>query len=203
MTVIYGSSIADGTLTNACAMAATTGGTETSKLTTNQAVAGTFGEVYSQGGTSTTYSAIQAPSGHGWVFLPGAGTFATGNWSASITLSSANGTVGMIYIVRFYKYTGSYVSIGSINGPGATTTAKTTYSFTATSMSTVTFAATDLLYVDLWLNDTSGVSSDNPTVYISNSATQGVANDMQITTSTFTASATRKIISDGMGGMFS
>src|SRR6266852_5767867 len=57
-------------------------------------------------------------------------------------------------------------------------------------MSTITFAAGDLLYVDLWMNDSTGTGGDSPKVYESNSATTGVTSDMQVTTSTFTPAGT-------------
>ncbi len=189
MTVIYGSSVANGTLTNACNMSSTTGGTETSKAMTYTG-SNTYAEIWSQGGSTTGFSSIQAPTGHGWVFTPGAGSFATGNWSGSITLNCA--FVPVDITLRFYKYTGSYTSIGSIVKSSGFSAAKTTYSFTATSMSSVSFGASDMVYVDLWWHDNSSqINGDNPTVYESNSGTAGVASDMQITTSTFTPSGTQ------------
>jgi len=202
---LYGSSIADATLTTADDMATTTGGTETSKTTTTSGT-NTYSEVFSQGGSSTGASSIPAtPTGKGWVYnKPGAGTYATGNWSASVTFSGSSlGTSDLT--IRFFRYSsGTYTQIGTINKTGVVS-AKTTYSFPATSMGTITFAANDLLYVDLWFHDTSTIGGDNPVIYVSNSATQGVANDMVVTTSNFTPSGggpTHRIICDGMGGMF-
>jgi hypothetical protein len=197
---LYGSSVANGTLTTACTMSAATGGTETSKLTTITGTTNTYGEVTSQGLTVAAVTSIPAtPTGNGWVYQPGAGRFATGNWSASITLATAGINGGDTWTLRFFKYSGgSYTSIGSIVA-NATTTAKTTYSFAATSMSAIAFIASDLLYTDLWFFDSTGVATENPTVYISTSATSGVANDMQITTATFTK---RIAICDGYGGVF-
>mgnify|MGYP001599046026 CR=1 FL=1 len=201
MTTLYGTNTANGTLTNACNFVATTGAAETSKTTTTSG-ANSWAEVLSQGGAFTDVSAIGSPSGKGWVYSPGSGTFATGNWSASITLSSASR--GVSAEVRFYKYSGgTYTAIGNITAT-ITTTAKTTYSFAATSMSATTLGSSDLLYVDLWwFDNNSNASGDNPVVYVANSSTQGVANDMQITTSTFTASGTHLRIMDGYGGVFS
>src|ERR1041385_7971296 len=87
---LYGSSIADATLTNACDMATTTGGTETSKTTTMSGSGSqVYAEIFSQGGSVTGVTSIPAtPTGHGWAYSPGAGTFANGNWSASVTLSA-------------------------------------------------------------------------------------------------------------------
>lgn len=187
MTTVYGSDVSNGSLSTASTMSSTTGGTEVSQTTT---VTGTsvWVEVLSRAATIASVTAIGSPSGKGWVFSPGAGTFALGNWSASVTLqASAPGTTDIT--IRFYKYSGgSYTSIGTINKTGVVGS-KTTYSFAATSMAAVTFGSSDLLYVDLWWHDTSG-ADDNPIVYESNSATAGVASDMQVTTSTFTSVTT-------------
>lgn len=204
MTIYYGSSVASGTVATACLLSTTTGGTETSKTNTVSG-GGVYCEVYSQGGSQTAVSAIGSPSGHGWLSAaPGAGSFATGNWSASIALAlSSSATV--TFTVRFYKYSsGTYTSIGTIASSSTSLgTSRTVISFAATSMSSVTFLSTDLLYTDLWMNDTTGTGGDNPLVYESTSSTAGVANDVQITTSTFTASSTHRLICDGLGGMFS
>jgi hypothetical protein len=193
MTVFYGSDVADATLTAACDMASATGGTETSKTSTYPSGAGVYNEVHSQGTASDSGAASipSTPTGKGWVASPGAGTFAAGNWSASVTISSAGwgGSAGTTDItIRFFKYSGgTYTSIGTIN-VGITTTVKTTYSFAATSMPSTTFGSSDLLYVDLWWHDNSvDTGTDNPVIYESTSATTGVANDMQITTASFVA----------------
>src|SRR5690242_3421919 len=108
-------------------MSANTGGTETSATTT---VTGTnvWVEVVSRSATLASVTAIGSPSGKGWVFAPGAGSFALGNWSASVTLqASAPGTTDIT--IRFYRYSGGvYNSIGTINKTGVVG-AKTTYSF--------------------------------------------------------------------------
>jgi len=202
---LYGSDVADATLTNACGMALnTTGGTETSQTSTGTGTH-TFQEIYSQGGSPVSVTAIPAtPTGFGWIFYPGAGSFATGNWSASANIACTLGT-GDTVTMRFFKYSGgTYTSIGSLPAITITGHPKTSYSFTATSMSAVTTGASDGIYVDLWWNDPSGVVGDNPVIYESTSATAGVASDMQITTSTFTPStSTHRIICDGYGGVFS
>lgn len=200
MTVVYGSSVLDSTLATASKMATTTGGTETSK-TTVLTGGNHFGEVWSQGNASlATVTAIPGtPTGRGWVWdKPGAGSFATGNWSASIGLSGLNGEPVTMHI-RFFRYSsGTYTSIGSINASVTLSSSRATVSFSATSMSTITFGSSDLLYVDLWLEDTTGAGGDSPVIYISNSATAGVANDMQVTTSTFTTSGTQANKSTGL-----
>jgi hypothetical protein len=120
----------------------------------------------------------------------GAGTFALGNWSAKHTHSAVSH--GVNSVIRFYKYSsGVYTSIGSITGPTQTLTAKTTYTHAATSMASVTLASGDGIYVDLWwFDNNANAGGDNPTNFISNSGTAGVASDMEVTTSTFTPAAT-------------
>jgi hypothetical protein len=191
LTVIYGSNVADVTLTTACQMATTTGGTETSNTTTIASTSNPYAEIRSKGGASTAVASLPTPTGNGWIYWPGqAGTFAAGNWSAIHTHSAVSH--GVNSVIRFYKYSaGVFTSIGSITGPTQTVTTKTSYTHAATAMSAVTLAATDGIYVDLWWFDNNANSGgDNPTNFISNSATAGVASDMQVTTSTFTPSGT-------------
>lgn len=174
-------------------MSSTTGGTETSNTTTIASTSNPYAEIRSKGGASTAVASLPTPIGNGWIYYPGAGTISAGNWSASITKSSV--TKGVSSTVRFYKYSsGTYTSIGTITATN-TATAKTTYSFAATAMSSVTLGASDGIYVDLFhFDNNSNVGGDNPTIYISNSATAGVANDMQITFPTFTPASTTKTL---------
>lgn len=201
MPTLYGSSIADATLTTACDMATTTGGSETSKTTVSTFVSGgVYVEITSQGSAGLAcVTAIPAtPTGRGWVYKPGAGTFANANWSAAATLSAVNwggSSANTDVTIRFSKYSsGTYTVIGSIN-VGITSLSKTTYTFSATSMPSTTFGVNDLLHVEMWWHDTnSNASGDNPTVYESTSATQGVANDVQVATSAFTPSSVTKTL---------
>lgn len=191
---LRGSSVADATLTTACDMSLnTTGGVETSKTTTIT-FSGTnfnYAEITSQGLSVVDVSAIPAtPTGKGWVYNPGAGEFALGNWSASITVdptgwSGSSSTTTLT--LRAFRYSGgAYTSIGSWSAVNVTGgTFKTTYSFPNTSFSSIVFGPNDLVYFDLWFFDGTGASGDNPVIYVSNSATTGVASDMQVTTSNF------------------
>jgi hypothetical protein len=185
--VLYGSNVSDAALPTASSMSQVTGGTETSATTTATGVA-VWVEVLSRSATIATVSAIGSPSDKGWVFSPGAGTFQTGNWSVTLTLSASSpGTTDVT--VRFYKLSGGvHTLIGSINKTGITGT-KTTYTFTPTSFSSMTFAAGDLLVRDVWWHDTSG-ADDNPVIYESNSAAQGVVSDV-VTTSVFIPAGTQ------------
>lgn len=190
---LYGSNVADGTLTTASDMSTTTGGTETSATTTATGT-NVWVEVLSRSGTIATVTSMGSQSGKGWIFFPTAptgGTFTAGPWGAIFTLQAlAPGTTDIT--VRFSKYhAGTYTTIGTINKTGVVA-AKTTYTFTTTSFSSVSFAAGDGLYIDLWWHDTSG-ADDNPIVYESNSASVGVANDVQITTPVFIPSSIQAI----------
>lgn len=205
-TIVYGSDVANGTLTTACTMPSTGGPGEQSATTVPPGGTGhDYAEVWSQGNpalpSGDVFASLPSPQGNGWVYQPGSGTFATGNWSGSISVSFAVVDTGNTLTLRFYKYSsGTYTSIGTITANVSVTT-RTTYSFAATSMSSVTFGSSDLLYVDLWLFDPTGPGGDNPTVYESTLSTVGVTNDVQVTTSNFTA--THRIICDGYGGVFS
>src|SRR5438445_8728905 len=102
---LYGSSVADVTLTTVCDMSTVTGGTETSVKTTS-ASPNNFVEVCSQAVSLTGVTAIPAtPTKRGWIFKPGAGTYAAGNWSGSIPLQlfSAMGSSSK-YTLRFFKW---------------------------------------------------------------------------------------------------
>jgi hypothetical protein len=187
LSILYGSNVADTTLATACKMSTTTGGTETSNTTTIASTSNPYAEIRSKGGASTAVASLPTPTGNGWIYFPGiAGTFALGNWSAIHTHSAVSH--GVNSVIRFYKYSsGTYTSIGSITGPTQTLTSKTSYTHAATSMPSVTLTATEGIYVDLWwFDNNANAGSDNPTNFISNSGTAGVASDMQVTTSTFT-----------------
>jgi hypothetical protein len=185
----FGTSVLDSTLTTASKMVTASGGSETSKttvLTANHV----YGEIWSQGsaGLSTVDAIPATPTGHGWIFYPGAGTFDTGTWSANITIASAlwGGSGHDVMTVRFSKWDGSsYTVLGSgvVNASG---TAKTVYSFSTSSIVTFATIATDGIYVELWWSDNNLYAvGDNPVIYISSSGIVGVANDMQITTANF------------------
>jgi Concanavalin A-like lectin/glucanases superfamily len=194
---VYGSAVADATLTTACDMANTTGGIEVAKTTTVNGGAGNDAEIWSKGtASSNAVSGIPtAPTGHGWIFYPGAGTFVLGNWSGIVALSTAVAVNPAVFTLRFFRLPAGVlanaVSIGSI--PLSTSTAiatRTVYTFGATSEASFTTAANDGIYFDLWLNDSFGVFGDNPTVYLSTTSAVGVANDMQVTTANFVPAST-------------
>ncbi len=210
--VLRGSDVADATLTNACDMSLnTTGGAETSKTTTTTGF-NIYAEFFSQGGSTTGFNAIPAtPSGKGWTYQPGAGTFANAAWSATANLIETGGSSGGgdndDITIRFFRYDGTYHSIGTIlNNTDSVTSSKTAIAFSATTMPLVTFGSSDLLYVDLWWHDGGSIDTDNPAVYESTSSSTGVSGDMEITTSSFTASGggvTQHIACcDGFGGVF-
>ena len=143
-------------------MVAVTGGTEVALTANAWSPSNLYGEMVSAGGASTTATAIQAPTGRGWVYSPGAGQFAAANWSASIAMADpANGTDDPTAItLRFFKYSGGiYTSIGTIALAGAAVpTTRTVLSFAATSMPLTNFSSGDLLYIDLWWQSASNAT---------------------------------------------
>ncbi len=188
--ILYGSNVADAILTTACDMAAASGGTETSQ--TSVASGGlAFFEIWSKGNAAAPSSSTQpAPTGNGWVFSPGAGSFDLGNWSATLALTTVAITAASTFPLRFYKYSGGiYTSIGSISAT-LISNARNQYTFTATSMPATSFATGDLLYVDLWVSEASTSGGDSVQVWESNSSTAGVASDMQITTANWNPTTT-------------
>jgi hypothetical protein len=199
----YGSAVADASLTTACLMATAAGGTETSKSSTFGG-SGNFAEVLSQGGSPSGVSSIPStPTGNGWISpAPGAGSFATGNFSFLLTISEMHGTTP-VYTVRAFKYSsGTYSSLGT-QTVNESSSSKTTYTLLIAVVNP-NFLSTDRLYFDCWFNDPTGVNGDIVTVYESTSSSNGVANDIQVTTTNFTASGgtTHQTVSDGLGGLF-
>ena len=198
---LYGSKVASGTLTTACLFAPTVGGTEGSNTTTYSGSASVpYAEVWSQGNSNyTSYqSTIPAPTGHGWVYSPGAGTFAAGNWSASLAIALYCATNSNL-TMRFYKRSsgGTYTSIGNLSAPLAQSgslTTRQTATFNAVSFVSMAFLATDLLYTDLWVYDPTYPGGDSPTLYMSTSSSNGVSGDMAVITSSFSTGTTRNLI---------
>lgn len=203
---LYGTSVADSVLTSANGSATVAGGTETSQQCDMNG-GNNWGEiVHFFTNPTVDFTAIQPPTGRGWVYnKPGAGTFAAGTWTLKYTWFGVGGdTVTLTW--RVYKFTtpSTYSAIGSVvTSSFAIPATKTLTTFPNLSGSLTTFGANDLVYWDIWLNDTGGAGGDNPTTYMGNSLSAGVANDMQILTPNFTPSGTPHIIIfDGLGGMF-
>jgi hypothetical protein len=191
---IYGSNVADSILTTACKMSSALGGTEVGVQSTFASTSLTYAEVRSKGGAATPVSAIPAgATGNGWIFWPGAGTYASGTWTIKHTHQGASR--GIDTTIRAFKYnstSGTYTAITNASVVTSNTTAvKTTYTGTTASIASVTCAADEGIYFESWWHDNNAnVGSDNPTMFVSNSGTAGVANDLEITLPTFTPAAT-------------
>src|SRR5260221_4899471 len=190
---LYGSNHANATLTTACDMATTTGGAEPSVISTTSG-SNKFAESLSIGASEVAVASIPTnPTGKGWVYQPGAGTFATGNWAAVITFvpaswSGSSSTSHLHMRVSRWVSGPTWTIIGDFPDlPLTGGLTKTVYTFTTTSFSSIVFAANDLLHIEVWYFDNSGIASDNPKMFVSNSASLGVTNEMMITTSSFTA----------------
>lgn len=191
MTVLYGSSVADSVLTTACKMATIPGGVETSAISSFPATeTHSIGELFSQGvNPATGVAAIPAtPTGHGWIYFPGAGTFTAGNWTAAVGLSDAVGSYPFVGTMRVFKYSsGLYTLVGTITTSSAIMqTTRTVQAFGPGSLPSVTLLGTEGIYFDLWDDvSPSTINNATPRVYESTTATSGVANDMQVTTPAF------------------
>src|SRR6266581_990116 len=185
--VLYGSSVVS-SLATADQLSKTTGGTETTKVTTSPASGSGFMEILSQGGSGTVNASLPAPSGKGWLLdltLLEQQQFFAGLWSASFALSDAAGGGAFTSLtIRAYKKSaaGVYTSIGVMtnSSPPSITTSRQVYTIAATAFPAMVFNIGDKLYLDLFMN-ASAWTSDTITVYVSTSGTAGVASDMQIT----------------------
>lgn len=184
--LFYASNVAQtlGGLTQADQMATTTGGAETSVSVTAPA-SGTnlYVELLAQGGSSSGTASLPAPTGKGWSINVQGNTILAGNWWSVFTLAkSGTSKSGASLIVRWSRRTmdGVYYSIGTSTLSSQTfSTSKTSYT---TPIMTVNFpwqfVSNETLYLDAFVfNASTAWASDVFTVYISNSATQGVAND--------------------------
>jgi|SRR5580765_742951 len=219
--VLYGSSVASSTLSTANKLATTTGGTETTTTTTapNDNGAHEYIEALSQGGTDASGSStLPAQSGKGWLLdstvLEGQ-TLSSGNYIVVLNFNDT-GVSGYVMdglTILFSKRSsgGTYTTIGSIASGSVTQNGvKLQVTFPTTSLPSMAFSTGDKFYAGLFYQSGSVTGSntwsgDSMILYLSNSGTAGVANDMQITTPGYSAtgSTTHRIICDGYGGMFS
>lgn len=182
----YASNIAStiGGLNLSSQMSQTSGGVETSvSVTMPSSGTNTYVELLAQGGTSQAFQSLPAPTGKGWSISLAGNMILAGNWSSVFTLAkSGTSKSGALLVVRWYRRTmdGTYYTIGT------STLSSQTYSTTKTSYTvpTVTinfpwqFVSNETLYIDAFVfNGSTAWASDAFTVYVSNSATQGVAND--------------------------
>lgn len=196
--ILYGSTVADSTLTSANDLATSSGGAETT-VSNDWGGTGHYGELYSSGGTSlpSSNSVPATPSGHGWIFYVGPGNFALGNWTATFAHAALDATIPIDFTIRFFKYSsGAYTPIGSIAiNPGNGFLTRHVFTFPATAMASVAFDTPDYLYIDLWEHDATGIAGgDTGILYLSTSSTAGVIDDLQVVTSDFAAGAGSGII---------
>lgn len=184
--VFYASNISQtlGGLTQSDQMSQTSGGTETSFTVTMPASGtNTYVELLSQGGISSGTPALPAPTGKGWSINLSGNTILAGGWTFAFTLAKSGTSMsGASLTVRAYRRTmdGTYYPIAATTLSSQTfSTSKTVYT---TSMVSVSwpwqFVSGDTLYMDAFpFNAGTAWNSDVFTVYVSNSATQGVYND--------------------------
>lgn len=181
----YASNVASsiGGLTLSDQMSQIIGGTETS-FTVTMPSSGTnaYVELTSQGGTPTSNPALPAPTGRGWSISLANNTILAGQWYSVFTLAKSGSSMsGASLIVRWYRRTidGVCYPIGSATLASQTySTTKTAYTTPAVQATLWQFISGDTLYVDAFVfNAGTAWASDVFTVYVSNSATQGVSND--------------------------
>ncbi len=167
-------------------------GTSSQKNTTIGTSTG-YGEVYSQGtaGAWAAAGSIGSPSGNGWLWdvttLEGQ-TIVAGTWTPTLRFQLSVGTsiIADCYC-RAYKRSSSgvYTQIGSILFASKTiTTSGNTINFTGSSLSAVSFATGDKLYIDAWLNITTNNSGSGTATIQTNessTATSGIATAQMVT----------------------
>jgi hypothetical protein len=186
VSIFYASNIAQslGGLTRSDQMSRVAGGTEASFTVTMPASgSNSYVELLAQGGSSSATPALPSPTGKGWSINLAGNTILAGNWSSIFTLAKSGTTkTGASLIVRFYRRTMD----GVCYLIGVSTLSSQTYSTTKTVYITPSvlnawpyqFIQGDTLYMDAFAwNGSTAWASDVFTVYVSNSATQGVYND--------------------------
>jgi hypothetical protein len=191
-TTFYASNVAStiGGITQACQMAQASGGTETSISVTMPATStNTYVELLSQGGSSSAFSTLPAPTGKGWSISLAGNSIPSGSWSSVFTLAKSGSSMGGAALyVRCFRRTmdGIYYPIGSMTLTGQTySTTKTAYSLPSITATLWQFISGDTLYIDAFVfNGSTSWASAAFTVYVSNSASAGVTNDGMITTPT-------------------
>lgn len=183
---LYGSSVASTTLATAAQLASVSGGTETFVTTTGPSSGDGYAEIRGLAGSSPLNASISAPTGNGFLWdtpdLEGQ-TIAAGIWTASIGLADAAGSGPTLsFTVRAFQRSsaGVYTLIGPmILGASTIFRTRTTYTLTSAVLSSMDFGSGDKLYFDEWIQ-ANGWGSDPIENFVSTSATQGLANDLQI-----------------------
>jgi hypothetical protein len=183
--VFYASNVAStiGGLTQSDQMSQVSGGAETSVSVTMPATSlNTYVELLAQGGTSSATNALPAPTGKGWSLSLAGNTILSGFWSSAFTLAKSGSTIsGASFYVRWYRRTmdGTYYPIGSDSLTSQSfSTTKSVYSLPGVQAALWQFISGDVLYIDAFVyNGATSWASAVFTVYVSNSATQGVYND--------------------------
>jgi hypothetical protein len=184
----YASNVAQavGGLTQSDQMSTVIGGTETS-VTVTMPSSGTnsYVELTSQGGTPTATLTLPSPTGKGWSIPLQGYTFCAGNYWANWTLAKGGSSMSSAtLIVRYSRRTmdGTCYPIAISTLTGQTFSTKATYLLpTQNTNKPYQFISGDTFYVDVFVyNGSTAWSSDVFTVYVSNSATQGVTNDGEV-----------------------
>lgn len=187
---VYQTSVAATTLATAGKLAATTGGTASSKTTQIGTSTGWFELQALNNNTAATVASQPGPTGKGWLLdattLEGQ-TIAAGTWTPSVNLKTSVGTATVTIVERYYLYSnGWYTLLGTStkSGQGLTTTAST-ITGTAVSLAAIVCSTGDKLYIDRWVNVTA------------NSTGSGVATVTHAESSTSTGVTTGQSVTPG------
>ncbi len=187
--IFYASNVASsiGGLTQSDQMSQIIGGTETSvSVTMPSSGTNSYVELVSQGGTPGATSALPLPTGKGWSINLAGNTILAGSWFGTFTLAKSGTTMsGASLIARWYRRTmdGTYypIAVSTLSGQSYSTT-KAVYSTPSVAALLWQFVAGDTLYMDAFVLNGAAWASDVFTVYVSNNAAMGVANDGTTTT---------------------
>lgn len=172
---LYGTAVADGTITTANTFATSTGTGSAATLNVEDDATG-WGELYSQGNAAAwpALGAAPAPSDHGWIWdvstLQGTELPAT-TWEPTFEIerSTNDGTVTAVLYVRIYKRAsdGSFINIVTCVSESLTLTStpQTVDTWTGNTSTAISFDPGDMLYCDVVADITENSSASTPTLY--------------------------------------
>lgn len=202
----FGTNVAASTVSTANKIVTGSGGSNTSK-NTKIGTASNYGELTSQGTTSAWAAAgsLPAQSGNGWLWdtttLEGQ-TIAGANWTPTCRLNVSAGslTADIIFRASIRHSDNTYSTIGTITLTGQSiTTSSATYNLAATSLNAAAFTTGDKLYID-WLlnvtNNSTGSSSANVQIIMSNSGTSGVTVNQAISPGYSASTASTRTVTE-------
>lgn len=172
------------TITTAKKLYSSSGSSSQTSHSTKVGTSTGYGLLVPQGDSSSAWSAagsMPAANGKGLLFdattLEGQ-TIAAGNWQTVIRGNVNTGSIVADIIVRYYKYSGgTYTSIGQTVLTAQTIgTTATDYTTVAASLSAMSFATGDKLYIDVGFNITTNSTGSGTATFSWSGFGTGVAN---------------------------